>query len=369
MKKILGFALVLALCLSLSWSASARFDPVAKEDLKVGMVYIGDVEDMGYTYAHHQAALAMAEALGLAQDQLLWKDSVPADQRCAEALEALVQEGCQLIFANSYDYMDYVDQAAAQHPQVIFSNCSGTLSNGVNFNNYFGRIWEARYLAGIAAGLKAKEMGNPRLGYVAAYSDIPEVIYSINAYFLGARSVYPEATLTVQAVNSWYDPQGERQAAEDLIALGCGVLSQHCDTSGPVMACQEQGLYAVGYNADMSGAAPDAFLTAPIWDWSGYMIRTVRQVMEGTWEPGAPDGQLRAGHPGGRPSRTIPNDGRVFPGLYRAHLRRPGQPAGRAGPSPHRSGDLVHDLAVPGHQPGLRPLGAIPLRPDRRKRP
>ena len=285
MKKILGFALVLALCLSLSWSASARFDPVAQEDLKVGMVYIGDVEDMGYTYAHHQAALAMAEALGLAQDQLLWKDSVPADQRCAEALEALVQEGCQLIFANSYDYMDYVDQAAAQHPQVIFSNCSGTLSNGVNFNNYFGRIWEARYLAGMAAGLKAKEIGNPHLGYVAAYADVPEVVYSLNAYFLGAQAVYPEVTLTVQAVNSWYDPQGERQAAEDLIALGCGVLSQHCDTSGPVMACQEQGLYAVGYNADMSGAAPDAFLTAPIWDWSGYMIRTVRQVMEGTWEP------------------------------------------------------------------------------------
>ena len=285
MKKILGFALVLALCLSLSWSASARFDPVAKEDLKVGMVYIGGVEDMGYTYAHHQGALAMAENLGLAQDQLLWKDSVPADQRCAEALEALVQEGCQLIFANSYDYMDYVDQAAAQHPQVIFSNCSGTLSNGVNFNNYFGRIWEARYLAGIAAGLKAKEMGNPRLGYVAAYSDIPEVIYSINAYFLGARSVYPEATLTVQAVNSWYDPQGERQAAEALIALGCGVLTHDTDSAETVNACQEQGLYAVGYNADMSSAAPGAYLTAPVWDWSGYLTRTARQVIDGVWEP------------------------------------------------------------------------------------
>ena len=285
MKKLLSAALALVLCLSLSWTAGARPDPVAQEALKVGMVYIGGVEDMGYTYAHHQGALAMAENLGLAQDQLLWEANVPEDEGCAAALEALVQEGCQLIFATSFGFMDYVEQAAAQYPHVVFSHCSGYKSNETNFNNYFGRIWEARYLAGIAAGLKAKEMGNPRLGYVAAYSDIPEVIYSINAYLLGVRSVYPEATLTVQAVNSWYDPQGERQAAEALIALGCGVLTHDTDSAETVNACQEQGLYAVGYNADMSSAAPGAYLTAPVWDWSGYLTRTARQVIDGVWEP------------------------------------------------------------------------------------
>ena len=227
----------------------------------------------------------MAENLGLAQDQLLWEANVPEDEGCAAALEALVQEGCQLIFATSFGFMDYVEQAAAQYPQVVFSHCSGYKSNETNFNNYFGRIWEARYLAGIAAGLKAKEMGNPHLGYVAAYADVPEVVYSLNAYFLGAQAVYPEVTLTVQAVNSWYDPQGERQAAEALIALGCGVLTHDTDSAETVNACQEQGLYAVGYNADMSSAAPGAYLTAPVWDWSGYMIRTVQRVMEGTWEP------------------------------------------------------------------------------------
>ena len=283
MKKFLSLAL--ALCLSLSWNAATQIAPVPKEELKVGLVYIGGVEDMGYTYTHHQGALAMAESLGLSQDQLVWQADVPEDEGCAQALEALVEQGCQLIFATSFGFMDYVEQAAAQYPQVIFSHCSGYKSNDTNFNNYFGRIWEARYLAGMAAGLKAKEIGNPQLGYVAAYPDVPEVAYSINAYFLGAQAVNPDVTLTVQAVNSWYDPAGERQAAEALIALGCGVLTHDTDSAETAAACQEHGLYAVGYNADMSSAAPDAYLTAPVWDWSGYMTRTAQQVVQGTWEP------------------------------------------------------------------------------------
>lgn len=284
-KKLLTMALALAMCLSLANAARADFAPVPKEELKVGFVYIGDVVDLGYTYAHHQGTLGMMENLGLAEGQVIWMTNISEDSSCEAALRELVEQGCHVIFGNSFGFMAYMDEMAAEYPDVIFSNCSGYLSNDVNFNNYFGRLWEARYLSGIAAGLKAKEVGNHHLGYVAAFTTVPEVVYSVDAYFLGARSVNPDVVMTVRATNSWYDPTVERQVADALIAAGCGILTHDCDTTGPVVACQENGLFAVGYNADMADVAPDAYLTAPIWDWSHYLTQAVRQVIDGTWAP------------------------------------------------------------------------------------
>src|SRR5262249_13073833 len=157
------------------------FAPVPKDQLKVGVVYIGDVIDLGYTYAHHQGTLAMQKALGLRDDQILIQKNIAEDSSCETAIRELVDQGCQIVFTTSFGFMDYTEEMANEFPNVIFSHCSGYKSNETNFNNYFGRIWEARYLSGIAAGLKAKEMGNNHLGYVAAFTSVPEVVYSLDA--------------------------------------------------------------------------------------------------------------------------------------------------------------------------------------------
>lgn len=283
MRKLL--ALVVALVLTFGFAATASaFAPVPKDEIKVGFVYIGDTVDLGYTYAHHQGTLGMQQALGLRDDQILIKRNVSANSDCETALRELVEQGCNIIFANSFGFMDYMEEIAGEYPDVIFAHCSGYKNNGVNLVNYFGRIYEARYLSGIAAGLKAKEIGNNHLGYVAAFTTTPEVVYSLNAYYLGAKSVNPDVTMTVKATNSWYDPTIERQVADALVAAGCGVLSQHCDTTGPVVACEENGLFAVGYNADVTDVAPKAYLTAPIWNWSAYVTEAVQQVIDGTWQ-------------------------------------------------------------------------------------
>jgi basic membrane protein A len=284
MKKVLVLALALIMALGMAGTAYA-FDPVAKDDLKVGFVYIGDVIDLGYTYAHHQGTLAMQQALGLRDDQILIQKNISEDSGCETAIRELVEQGCQIVFSISFGYMDYMEEMSDEFPNVIFSHCSGYKSNDVNFNNYFGRIWEARYLSGIAAGLKAKQIGNNHLGYVAAFTSVPEVVYSLDAYYLGAKSVNPDVTMTVKETGSWYDPTLERQAADALVAAGCGILSQHCDTTGPVVAAEEKGLFAVGYNADVADVAPNAYLTAPVWHWGIYLTDAVQKVIDGTWTP------------------------------------------------------------------------------------
>lgn len=281
MRKILVAVLALVLTLSMGSVAFADFAPVNKEDLKVGVVYIGDVSDKGYTYAHHQGILAMQEALGLTDDQIIIKRNVTEDAACETALRELVEQGCQVIFGCSFGYMDYMAELAEEYPEVIFSHCSGYKSNETNFNNYFGRIYEARYLAGIAAGLKTE---TNHLGYVAAMS-LPEVNYSMDAYFMGAKSVNPDVTMTVKYTNTWYDPTLERQAADALLDLGCDVIAQHQDTAMPVIAAEEKGVWACGYNADMTEDAPKAHLVAPIWNWGVYYTEAVQQVIDGTWKP------------------------------------------------------------------------------------
>ncbi len=284
MKKLLCALLCLVMVLGFASSAMA-FNPVNKDDLKLGFIYIGDVTDMGYTYAHHQGTLQMQAALGLRDDQILIKKNVTEDSACETAIRELVEQGCNAIFATSFGFMPYMTELSEEYPDVIFSHCSGYESNDANYNNYFGRIYEARYLSGIAAGLKAKETGNNHLGYVAAFDTVPEVVYSLNAYYLGAKSVNPDVTMTVKVTNSWYNPTAERQVADALIAAGCGILAQHCDTTGPVVAAQENGLFAVGYNANVEEFGPDAVLTAPVWNWGIYVTDAVQKVIDGTWTP------------------------------------------------------------------------------------
>ena len=276
-----ALVLTLALLLVLGASACAEFAPVSKEELKVGFVYIGDVSDKGYTYAHHQGTLAMQEALGLRPEQVLYKTNVSEDAACENAILELIEQGCQIIFTTSFGFMDYTEAMAAEYPDILFSHCSGYKSNDVNFNNYFGRVYESRYLSGIAAGMRTQ---SNKIGYVAAFS-IPEVDGGANAFTLGVRSVNPDAEVYIRYTNTWYDPTTERQAAEALLDMGCDVIAQHQDTTMPQVAAQERGVWSVGYNADMTEDAPDAHLCAPIWHWGAYVTVAVQSVIDGTWTP------------------------------------------------------------------------------------
>jgi len=282
-RKLLSMMMLLALVCagSLSATAESAFAPVAKQDLKVGMVLIGSQDD-GFSGAHYNGLEGMKEALGLEDSQVLYKFNVPENAECDAALRELVDAGCQIIFGNSWGFMNYMEEMAEEYPNVIFSHCSGYKNNGVNFNNYFGRIYQARYLAGIAAGLKTV---SNKIGYVAAWADNAEVNGGINAFALGVQSVNPDAVVYVKYISSWFDPTLEKQTAVALLALDCDVIAQHVDTDMPQVAAEEAGKFGVGYNTDMTPAAPKAHLTAPIWHWSSVYIAQVQDVLDGAWVP------------------------------------------------------------------------------------
>ena len=276
MKKLLVtlICLLLVLC---SFSTASAFAPVAASDLKLGFIYIGDVTDMGYTYAHHQGTLAMQRAFDLRDDQILIKRNISEDSACETAIRELIEQGCHAIFATSFGFMDYMAEMAEEYPDVIFLHCSGYKSNDTNFANYFGRIYEARYLSGIAAGLKTEAN---KLGYVAAHP-FAEVISGYSAFYLGAKSVNPDVEMLVMYTNDWNDPTREAQVAKALIDQGCDVLGQHCDSTAPATTAEAAGMFQVGYNSDMIPAAPNASLTSARIDWSKYLIYAVGSYLSG----------------------------------------------------------------------------------------
>ena len=281
-KKVWSLVLVLALAMvALPAAAEPAFAPIAAGDIKVGAVFIGPKDD-GFSGAHYNGIEGMKEALGLKDEQILYKFNVAENSECENALRELVEAGCSIIFGNSWGYMNYMEEIAEEYPDVIFSHCSGYKNNGVNFNNYFGRIYQARYLSGIAAGLKTE---TNLIGYVAAWPDNAEVNGGINAFALGVQSVNPEAVVYVKYINSWGDPTLEKQTAEALLSLNCDVIAQHVDSDMPQVAAQEQGKFGVGYNTDMTPSAPDAHLTAPIWHWSSVYTAQVKDRIEGNWKP------------------------------------------------------------------------------------
>lgn len=299
MKKLLSVALSLVLVLSLVACGSEEspevketeeavvegiFPAIAKEDIKVGVIHITDPgEGAGYTYAHDQGIVAMQEALGLEDSQIIRKiqvDDQDATQTEAAILEC-IEEGAQIVFATSWGYMDTCEALAEEYPEVIISHGTGYKSNGANFNNYFGRIYQSRYLSGIAAGLKTE---TDKIGYVAAMGiENSEVTGGINAFAMGVESVNPDAEVYVKTTNSWFDPEGEMQAAEALIGLGADVIGQHCDTANPQLAAEAAGVFGVGYNSNMEKDAPGAVLTSTTWNWGAYYTEAVESVINGAW--------------------------------------------------------------------------------------
>lgn len=245
------------------------------EDIKCGFVYVGPATDGGWSQGHDEGRQALEKALGV---KTLIAESVPENADCEKAIRNLIDQGCNVIFTTSFGFMDWTENVAKEFPDVKFFHCSG-YKMADNFSNYFGRMYQARYLSGIAAGLKT---ASGKIGYVAAFP-IPELVRGINAFTLGVRSVNPKATVEVIWTNTWFDPAVEKAAALELLNKGCDVMAQHQDSTATQLAAEEKGAFSVGYDISSPNVAPKAYLTAPIWHWSVYYIDQVQKIIDGTW--------------------------------------------------------------------------------------
>lgn len=257
---------------------------IAKEDIKVGVLYLSDPnEGSGYSYTHDLGVKGMQENLLLSEEQIERKIVDDTDEKATEtAIEECISDGCNIIFTTSWGYMQVTADMAEKYPDVYFSHGTGYMSNGKNFNNYFGRIYQARYLSGIVAGMNTK---TNKIGYVAAQdSSNSEVTGGIDAFAIGVEEVNPKAKIYVAVTNSWYDEEKEKSASERLLNMGCDVMTQHCDTPYPQTLAQEKGVYGVGYNSDMSKETPNSCLTSVIWNWSAYYTAAVKSIIDGTWD-------------------------------------------------------------------------------------
>lgn len=281
MKKIAALLLVLAMVAGMTLGCSSGNgdnDNDKDEAIVVGFVYVGPTNDGGYTTAHDNGRLYMMEQLG---DKVttLYKESVPEDKgEVVKAIREMVDQGATMIFATSFGHMDGMLEAAAEFPDVTFAHCSG-YKTADNATNYFGRMYQARYLSGIVAGMKTE---SNKIAYVAAFP-IPEVIRGINAFTLGVQSVNPDAEVHVRWTNTWYDPTSEKAAAEALLDEGCDVTAQHQDSTATMVAAEEAGAFSIGYNVSSKDAVPKAYMTAPLWNWGMYYTSAVQEVLDGTW--------------------------------------------------------------------------------------
>lgn len=258
---------------------------IAKDDIKVGVMYIGSSEDeSGYTYAHELGIRSMISNIGLKEEQVIRKDNVDdTDTKAIEkAFDELIEEGCNVVFTTSWGYMDLTESYAEKYPDIYFAHGTGYKSNGKNFTNYFGRIYQARYLSGLVAGLKTK---SNKIGYVSAMgSDNSECTGGVDAFAIGVEKVNPNAQVYVAVTNSWFDPEAEQQAAGALIDMDCDVLAQHVDTTAPQVASENNGTWSIGYNSDMSKETPNATITSVIWNWGAYYTSYVNSIINGDYD-------------------------------------------------------------------------------------
>jgi len=258
--------------------------PLSKEKIKIGVIFLGGLDDNSrYDYAHYAGILEMQRNIGLADSQIIHKtnvvDDVPA---VAEGImRDCIAEGANIIIATNWNHMDVCEKLAAVFPWVIFVHSMGYKYNNHNFTNYAVRLYQARYLSGIAAGMKTK---TGQIGFVAAMgSDNNEVTGGINAFAIGVEEANPQARVYVRVTHSWYDPMGETDAANALIAYGCDVIAQHCDTPAPQIAAQKAGVWGIGSDSDMSADIPDTVITSVISRWGMMYTRFVESIMDGTF--------------------------------------------------------------------------------------
>jgi len=271
-------------------SLEIKADYEIADDFKIGFICLHD-ENSTYDLNFLNAANAVQKALGLKNEQVIIKTNVPEGNECYIAAADLVDQGCKIVFANSFGHEDFMIQAAEQFPNVQFCHATGTKAhteNLANYHNAFASIFQGRYLAGIAAGMKLNEMieagkikaEEAKMGYVGAYT-YAEVISGYTSFYLGAKSVCPTVTMEVQFTGSWYDATEEKNAAEKLLANKCVLISQHADSMGAPSACEAAGVPNVSYNGSTYDSCPTTFIVSSRIDWAPYFNYIIRCVSKG----------------------------------------------------------------------------------------
>ena len=285
MKKIASVLLIIAMLLCAVASAE-----VAKEDMKVGLICLHD-ENMGYDANFIDCMKQAVANLGISESQLIIKTNIPESHEAYDAAVDLADRGCQYVFADSFGHEDYIIQAASEFPEVQFSHATGTKAQSAgldNFHNAFASIYQGRFAAGYAEGLKLNEMiaegkiteDQAVVGYVGAFP-YAEVISGYSSTFLGIRYVCPSATMIVKFTNSWGDQALEQEAANALISKGAVLMSEHADTVGAPTACEDNGVPNVAYNIDFSAVAPNTALVSSKINWTPYMQMAIEATMKG----------------------------------------------------------------------------------------
>ena len=305
MKKLVALLLALTLCIGLCACGATAEKPAEEtpattgetetpatdaKDIKVGFIFLHD-ENSTYDLNFINAAKAAAAELGLSDDQVMMKTNIAESQACYDAAAELVDAGCDLVITDSFGHESFALAAAKEFPEVQFVSCTGVKAHteGLsNFHNAFASIYEGRYLAGVAAGLKLNEMieagqftaDEAKIGYVGAYT-YAEVVSGYTSFFLGARSVCPTATMEVTFTGSWYDETVEKEAANKLIANGCKLISQHADSMGAPTACETAGVPNVSYNGSTEAACPNTFIVSSRINWAPYYEYVINAVLAG----------------------------------------------------------------------------------------
>ena len=289
MKKVSSLLVALLMLAGLFTGCSSSNQTAStSKKVKVGFIYVGSVGDAGWTLAHDQGRLFLAKETGV---ETIYKENVKEDAaEVAKVSEDMINQGCNVIVGTSIGFMDGLVLEAKKHPEVKFLHCSGNKTD-TNLGTYFGRMYEARYLSGIVAGMKTK---TNKIGYVAAF-EYPEVVRGINAFTLGVQSVNPSAVVSVKWTHTWYDPAKEKEAAKALIDEKCDVITQHQDSAGPQQAAEEAGVFSIGYDSDMKDQAPKAYMTAPVWNWGPYYVKQIKAIQNGTWKSEAYWGPINDG--------------------------------------------------------------------------
>ena len=265
-------------------------DYKVKDDFKIGFICLHD-EKSTYDLNFINAAKATQKAIGLSDDQVLFKYNIDEVDACYIAAKELVGEGCDIIFANSFGHENFLIKAAKEFPEVQFCHATGThahTENLANLHNAFAAIYEGRYLAGVVAGLKLNEMiasgkitaEEAKMGYVGAFT-YAEVVSGYTSFYLGAKSVCPSVTMDVQFTGSWYDAPEESNAAKALINNKCVLISQHADSMGAPSACEAAGVPNVAYNGSTYESCPETFMVSSSINWAPYFNYIIGCVAKG----------------------------------------------------------------------------------------
>ena len=271
-------------------SDAAPVDTADVADVKVGFICLHD-ENSTYDLNFINGAKAACEQLGIPEENYFIKTNIPEGQECYDAAADLVDAGCNIIFADSFGHEDFMIEAAKAYPDVQFCHSTGTKAHTeglANYHNAFASIYEGRFLAGVAAGMKLNEMieagtitaEQAKIGYVGAFT-YAEVVSGYTSFFLGARYMCPSATMEVTFTGSWYDETAEKEAANKLIANGCALISQHADSMGAPTACETAGVPDVSYNGSTKDACPNTFIVSSRIDWAPYYVYAISAVANG----------------------------------------------------------------------------------------